>query len=409
MGQSIFLLFFLLNISAIAQSQGEIKSIQLYPEGNEIGMPIIHLRNKQPLILEFDYFGEEAPYFNYKIEHFDANWNKTNINPLTFIQGFNTGSIDDFEFSFDTKQLYTHYEFEFPNNQLEFKISGNYMISVYEDSPTKPVFREKFMVTEQSVVISGAIKNAVGAGQLESHHQIDFEVNYQGIQSNNPRQEFQANVIQNFRPDNMLTDIKPQRFTDEVLFFTNPFDQNFGAGNEFRWFNIRSVRYQTESIAEVIERNDGTTHVYLIPDLPRKSADFFMYNDFNGQYVIDHQEGTRPDLDGDYVFVHFTLKESPELKDKDIYVYGELTNWEIKDEYKLKMNQRQNLLEAVVYLKQGNYDYMYIMKTGNEFSSTLTEGNYYRTENDYTVFVYYKPFGARYDRLVGVQQFDSRF
>lgn len=404
----VFVSVLLVSSTAFSQINEGIKSIQLYPKTNEVGMPIIQLKQPQTLVLEFDYLGEDAPYFNYKIEHFDANWEKSIINPLQFIEGFNTGSIQDFEFSFDTNQLYTHYEFEFPNQQIRFKISGNYKISVFEDGSNNELFSERFYVTEQAVSFTGNVENASGIGQLESHHQLDFVINYQGLPSNSPRQEFQANVMQNQRLDNALINIEPQRFTDEQLFFTNPFKQSVSAGNEFRWFNIKSTRYLGESIADVIEK-DGKEHVYLIPDLPREKSQFFQFNDFNGEFIIDHQEGIRPDLDGDYVFVHFTMKENAALKNKDVYVYGALTNWQIKEEYKLTMNPRQNLLETVLYLKQGNYDYMYVTKEGNRLSTEHTEGNFFRTENVYTAMVYYKPFGSRYDRLVGVQQFDSRF
>lgn len=407
--KKLFLYFFLLStLPVFSQIGDKIKSVQLYPLGNEIGMPILRLNQPKTLILEFDYLADDAPYFNYKIEHFDANWEASNLNPLQFIKGFNTGSINDFEFSFDTNQLYTHYKFEFPNQQTKFLLSGNYKITVINENTNEVVLARRFYVTEQAVSIAGSIKNATGLGQLESHHQVAFTVDYQGLQTNSPRQEFMAKVMQNKRLDNALINIEPQRYTNEQLFFTNPFNQSFSAGNEFRWFNIKSIRYLNENIAEVIHKQ-GQDHVYLIPDLPRKKSQFLQFKDFNGEFVIDHQEGTRPDLDGDYVNVHFTFKETEALKNKDVYVYGALTNWEIKDKYKLEMNPRQNLLETVLYLKQGNYDYMYVTKDGEALSTKLTEGNYYRTENVYTVFIYYKPFSSRYDRLVGVQQFDSRF
>ena len=402
------LLLFAVSVGQLLAGNEQVKSIQLYPKGNEVGMPVLQLNQSNRLVLEFDYLGEDAPYFNYKIEHFNADWERSKINPLQFIKGFNTGSVNDFEFSFDTNQLYTHYEFEFPNEQLSFKISGNYKISVFEEDSDDILFSERFYITEQAVSFNGAIKNSSGIGTLESHHQIEFSVNYQGLPSNSPRQEFQANVMQNNRTDNALIHIEPQRFTDDQLFFTNPFKQSFAAGNEFRWFNIKSTRYLTDQVADVIEKN-GKQHVYLIPDLPRVKSDFLQFKDFNGEYVIDFQEGTRPDLEGDYVYVHFTLKENESLKGKDIFVYGALTNWEIKEENKLEMNPRQNLLETTLYLKQGNYDYMYVTKDGERISTELTEGNFYRTENVYTVFIYYQPFSARYERLVGIQQFDSRF
>jgi len=397
-----------ITLLSLAIGPDDVKTVQLYPTGNEVGLPIIGLQSGESLQLEFDILGDDAPYLYYEIQHFSADWSEKDLNPLDFAKGFQTGNIDVFEFSFNTNQNYTHYEFSFPNDQLTLKVSGNYRVLVFEENADEPILEERFFVTEQMAQIDAVIKNAVSGSQLDSHHQIDFLINTEALLSNNPRQEFSAMVFQNFRMDNALSNLTPNRLNGNLLYFNNPFKYNMEAGNEFRWFNTRSVRYKTDGVAEIIRKN-GRTDVWLIPALARQKAQFLVWDDFNGQFVVDHQEGNRPDIDGDYVYVHFTLKEEAAFKGKDVYVYGGLTNWEVNDAYKLEMNNRQNLLESVMYLKQGNYDYQFLVKEADGYSVKSTEGNFYRTENQYTVLVYYKPFGARYDRLVGVRTLNSRF
>lgn len=407
-----FLIFFLITLPSFFLAQNDldlIRSVQLHPTGNEIGYPILSLQQqKNPLRLKFDYIGDDAPYFTYKIEHYSANWEKSPLSPLQYIKGFSSGDISDFEFSLNTRTLYTHYEFEFPNTNLKFLVSGNYKLLIYGKDSQEPLIEKKFMVSEQVVTITGGVENATAIGQLQCAQQLDFAVSYEGLSVNAPREEFQANIFQNMRPDNAIIDLKPNRFQENQLIFNQPFKQQFMAGNEFRWFNTRSIRYKRQHVAEIIERKDSTFHVYLKPDVPRKEQRFFMYNDYNGQFKIEHQEGRDPNLTAEYVYVHFTLDEKPELKGKDIYVYGALTDWSIQKKYKLQYNPKQDLLEAVLPLKQGNYDYMYVYKTNDGYSSDYTEGNFYRTGNKYLVFIYYKPFGARYDRLVGVRGLDAR-
>jgi len=387
----------------------DVRSIQLYQQGNEVSYPIIQMGTNQNLVLEFDILGDDAPYIYYEIQHFSSDWTKKDLNPLEFSKGFHSGNVDEFEFSFNTNQLFSHYQLSFPDNQLELIASGNYKVVIYEDNVDDPLFERDFYVTEQAVQIGGTVENAIGQQTLQTHHQVDFLVNAERLPSNNPRQEFQANVIQNLRTDNRLVQVTPNRINDNTLYFNNPFDFNFEAGNEFRWFNTRSVRYKTENIVE-IRSNDGRTDVWLRPGLTRKDSRYVVWNDFNGQFVIDHQEGTRPDLDADYVHVHFTLKEEESFKGKDVYVFGGLTDWKIDEKYKLKMNERQNLLESVLYLKQGNYDYQFIVKNEDgSYTVAPTEGSFYRTNNQYTIFVYYKPFGSRFDRLVGVKILNSQF
>lgn len=409
MKQFFTFIFIFIQSFSFANDKVDIRSIQLYPEGNEIGYPILALnQQRKPLVLKFDYLGDDAPYFTYKIEHHSANWEKSQLSPLQYIKGFSSGDISDFEFSLNTRTLYTHYKFEFPNVNTKFLVSGNYVISVYGKGKREPLFEKQFMVSEQIVTITGGVENATAIGQLEYAQQLDFAVSYEGLTVNAPREEFQANIFQNMNPNNALIDIKPNRFQENQLIYNQPFKQQFKAGNEFRWFNTKSIRYKRQHVAEIIERKDSTFHVYLKPDVPRKEQRFFMYNDYNGQFKIEHQEGRDPNLTAEYVYVHFTLDERPELKGKEIYVYGALTDWKIKDKYKLQYNPKQDLLEVVLPLKQGNYDYMYVYKTDKGISSDYTEGNFYRTGNKYVVFIYYKPFGARYDRLVGVRGLDAR-
>ncbi len=401
--------YFIFSIPCYSIDPENVKTIQLYPQGDEIGFPILQLGTNQSLVLEFDILGDDAPYVYYEIQHFSSDWSRKDLNPLDYSRGFHNGNIDKYEFSFNTNQLYTHYELTFPNNQIELTASGNYKVIVYEEDVDDPLFEREFYITEELVQIGGTVENAIGKNTLQTHHQVDFLVNVEALPTNNPRQEFEAIVMQNQRNDNRLLEILPNRIDDDILYFNNPFDFNFEAGNEFRWFNIRSIRYKTENVVE-IRSQDGKTDVWLRPGLARERQQFIVWNDFNGQYVVDHQEGTKPDLDADYVYVHFTLKEEASFSNKEVYLFGGLTDWKIEEENKLVMNERQNLLETVLYLKQGNYDYQFIVKNEDgSYTVAPTEGNFYRTANQYTIFVYYKPFGARYDRLVGVKYLNSQF
>lgn len=68
----------------------------------------------------------------------------------------------------------------------------------------------------------------------------------------------------------------------------------------------------------------------------------------------------------------------------------------------MKYNAARQRYEGQLLLKQGYYSYQYLMDTGNGRGTTNpVEGNYYQTENEYSILVYYRQAGARYDRLVG--------
>jgi len=409
-GKTLLLTFsaILLTLQIRAQEDILVKSVQFYPEGNVIGTPILALGSSNQLILEFDLLLEDAINLNYTIEHYTYDWQPSNLSPLEYIVGFSSHAVRDYEYSFDTDEYYVHYKVDYPNNTSKPKVSGNYKLIVYEDSPKEPLVERRFMVVEQVVPIQARLSNVPNLRMRKSHHQIGLTANIEGFNASNPRESFKVNIYQNNRPDNMLYDVRPTRYTSKELIFNEPFKLHFDAGNEFRWFNTKSTRFLTETIAERIEKEDGT-HIYLIPDQVKKTRVFAQQKDLNGRFYIDHQEGTNADLDAEYLFIHFTLQEQPSLQGKDIYVYGELTDWKLKEEFKMEYNASLGFLESVAYLKQGNYDYTYVVVDGDEISSSTIDGSDYQTENDYTVYLYYSPFSARYDRLVGVTQLNSRF
>jgi hypothetical protein len=86
-----------------------------------------------------------------------------------------------------------------------------------------------------------------------------------------------------------------------------------------------------------------------------------------------------------------------------------MTNYECNETNRMTYNGSAGVYEATLYLKQGYYNYMYgiIPKGGHQLNMESTEGNWWETENDYTVLVYYRPIGGRADELIGLRNFNS--
>ena len=77
----------------------------------------------------------------------------------------------------------------------------------------------------------------------------------------------------------------------------------------------------------------------------------------------------------------------------------------------MDFDERKMVYYKRLTLKQGFYSYQYVVKD-NEGKTAMasydyTEGNYWETENSYTILVYYRPFGGRHDELVGIRQISS--
>jgi hypothetical protein len=99
--------------------------------------------------------------------------------------------------------------------------------------------------------------------------------------------------------------------------------------------------------------------------------------------------------------VHFSLELPPVYSGSEIYVAGQLTDWKTTSNYRMKQNPDNGLFEITLLLKQGLYDYCFLIKDNGTIEETDIEGSYYETENDYSFFVYHKDPFKRYHRLTG--------
>jgi hypothetical protein len=158
---------------------------------------------------------------------------------------------------------------------------------------------------------------------------------------------------------------------------------------------------------EHIEYNRPTYDMYILPDKIRAGRSYSYDQDQNGRFVIRSNESAESETGADYFNTVFTLPMDKPLID-DVFINGNFTDNKFTDKYCMIYNQENKEYRLSLLLKQGLYNYQYLTKTGSNYSTAKIEGNYYETENEYQVFVYYRPPGQRYDSLVGVQNIQSR-
>ena len=118
--------------------------------------------------------------------------------------------------------------------------------------------------------------------------------------------------------------------------------------------------------------------------------------DQNGAFYPRTQNQTDNNTQSEYVIVHFALK-SPRLNG-NVYVNGQWSNGECDPSCRMEYNEAERRYEAAIMLKQGFYNYQYILEDG---STKKTMGDFWQTENEYQTFIYFRDLGGRYDRLVG--------
>jgi hypothetical protein len=216
-------------------------------------------------------------------------------------------------------------------------------------------------------------------------------------------------ILQNGRWDNAVKNIKPTFIKGDELDYNTENDCVFPALKEWRWADLRSFRLQTERVANIDYAKSRTT-VTLFPDVNRSQQRYVYRRDLNGHYYpAILEQGYNPDYEGDYATVHFTFKAPVPFAGSDVFVFGELTNYECNASNKMTYNGAEGAYEATLFLKQGYYNYLYgvVPQGGHALDMSNTEGDWWETENDYTILVYYRPLGGRSDELVGLRVLNS--
>ena len=382
-----------------------IQTVQLIVNDDYRLPTIIKLGSDDYIDISFDQLSHDYHRYQYILSHCDANWERSNLSDFDFLDGFNNNYIEDAETSMNTMVPYTHYRFTLPNEYVRLTISGNYMIEIFdEDDMSKPVLKTYFRVAENQVSISASVSSDTDIDRNKSHQQVSFDINYKGYTIRNPQQEVKVHVLQNNRIDNMASNVLPSYVSPNELRYTNNRSLIFPAGNEYRRFEIVSTKYAGMGV-ESLGYYAPYYHATLYPDHLR-TLNYLYDSDQNGKYLVRYNDAVDSNTEADYFFVHFALDSDHLLTGGNVYLQGEFTYDLFNEQTQMKYNSESYMYESVQLLKQGsyNYQYLYVPQGSTKGETGPTEGNYYQTENEYLILVYHKPFGERYDRLIGVKQ-----
>ena len=399
------LLIFLSIIAQIGFSQtnliapNHIKSIVFKPVTSNNYAPFIKLGEK--LILSFDDLNADEHDYTYKINHCTENWDISDLSDFEFINGYSEDRIRDYENSFNTLQPYTNYHLSIPNEETQIKISGNYVITIFNEEE-EPVFNRRFVVYEPKVTVGVSIHKSRDLRTFNTKQSVEFIINYPNYRINNPSEELKTIILQNNNWQTAITGLKPQFYRGEQLLYKYNKETSYWGGNEFLYFDSKDIRSSTLNIANT-EIGNELYHTHLYINEERIDLPYTLSPDVNGNFIIRTINGENNATDADYSWVHFSLKSLENLDDKEIYIHGNFNNWQLNELNKLTFNSDSNLYKATILLKQGFYNFQYVTKDSNGvISNHDIDGSHFQTENDYTVLVYHKPFGSRYTRVTGI-------
>ncbi|MGK7396734.1 MAG: DUF5103 domain-containing protein [Candidatus Cyclobacteriaceae bacterium M3_2C_046] len=378
-----------------------IKSSKIYPfslsQQNNLTPAVIPLAQNIPLVVEFDDLAEEADDYYARIIHCNAEWKKSILNDIEFVYEYNEFALTDYQYSFNTRIPYVHYRFEVPR----VKIPGNFVVVVYRgDNENDIILSQRFVVFMNEVAINMEAGVSSGIVERATNQQLKFTINYADYDITNPYDELKVVLRQNQRWDNAIYDLKPTLIReDQAMLIYDHFtlENNFRGGNEFRFVDLRSVSFIGQNVGR-IDVKDYAIDAYLLKDEPRENQAYAQYEDINGKFIIGNRDPGEDFLEAEYMDVHFFLEKQP-INSGDIYITGELTNWNYLPENKMVYDPELEVYTGNLLLKQGWYNYIYEVK-GTE-NPLIIEGSHFETENEYDLIVYHRPVGARADVVIG--------
>ena len=388
-----------------------IKTVLMYREGFELSNPVREIGEETPLIFMFDDLSGKVKDYYYTIIHCDADWNESFILQNDYLEGFAENPLDDYARSFNTTFNYINYRLVIPNENIDLKISGNFVLVVYEGAGKENiVLTKRFHIVEPLVNIEGTVRRATLDAFKGENQEIDFTIYHDNLNILYPNEEVKVVIMQNNRWDNAIRNLKPLFIRDRMLVYDYNKENVFVAGNEFRYFDNRTNKVTGENVLST-EFHRPYFHKTLMKDEVRSNRPYFPYREMNGKYVVESQDREVGDYDTecDYTFVHFTLPLESVLLGGSVNVFGALSNWNANKSNEMTWNFNTGAYELTLLLKQGYYNYMYVyVPQGSPVADHKNiEGSFWETENDYQIFVYYKETTSRFERLIGYRQFNS--
>ena len=375
------------------------------------------------LHISFDEMSHDVRMYTYTVQMMDkpnpdpSLKGRENISSLLsseYLQGFTTRDITDYEHSINTSREYTHYWFEFPNEDMALTKSGSYRLTIYEDgNPDNRVAEVDFCVVEPLVKIDMKVRANTDIEFNGRYQQVDVDISGQLSAISNQPSEFKVVVTQNNRLDNAVTMTQPTFVEPNRLRYINNKALIFEAGNEYHHFDAFSCFYAGYGIDRVFHEM-GDYHALLFPNEITKGQYIHEF-DSDGRFVVNAERTSDSDTEAEYMWVYWTVPAEQPWFDGALYVGGDIFGNELSLRNRMQYDADAKVYWLTALVKQGGYDYQYwfvpksqeprAKSQGGQQKTTTqrVDGSYWQTENEYAVYVYWRPFGARYDRLIGVQ------
>lgn len=390
-----------------------IKSVKFFRAGDQTSFPVLMLNSSDVLQLEFDELGTGVKNYYYSFQLCNADWSPSTLTTFEYTKGFQSTRISTYRNSSLATTKYVHYQAAIPDRNSSPSRSGNYLLKVYLNNDTSQLaFTKRFVVVNNLTQIATQVQQPFNGSLFQIGQKLQLGVQT-GKQINvlSPS-DIKVVVLQNQNWQTSLFMDRPTIFRGNYFEYSDEGITGMAGLKEFRWLDLRSLRLLSDRMLHLDNKGDSV-HVYVKPERSRNGQPYIYFRDLNGGYTIETYESINPFWQSDYAYTHFKYfpPNNKPLPGNDVYIFGEMTAYATDTSGLMHFNEATGAYEKTLLLKQGYYNYLYATKPfrGGPPDFSQTEGNHWATENNYTVFVYYRPFGARADECIGYSSLNSVF
>ncbi len=394
----------LISWSVAIASGPQIKSLRVYSSGDQINFPIIDYSDtdKGSITIDFDVQADYMPNLNIIFKFCDADWNPYD-NEFLSNRIYNTETNLWFDkLPTNIRGARYHYNGSFPNNNVTFPFSGKWKFFIVDSQNRNLIYASgKFFVVYPQVKLNiqvaseglqGEMKEIASTGRTLSLR-TNFLLPDSLFSANVKRVEIIANRKFNYPIVIDRNSFSPDRFFEWNAASKFSFiARNVRPGNEYRTTDIRDIgKYN----APPVYAHFGEVEISNLFTMGRR--------DFNGaSYLLDFKNDH-----AEYIKGTFRLRSPDEIK-SSIFLVGSFNDWKVLPEY--EMFDDNGMMNLSVELKRGVHEYQYVTgqivnRSVENINWEILEGNFYQTENEYRIFLYYgSEEKGGYDKIIGYKK-----
>lgn len=366
-------------------------------------LPIVTLGGSFSLSFD-DLRGRETDYY-YTLTHCNYDWQPSGLLKSEFLRGMDDVRLTQYRYSYGTLQPYTHYSLTLPNDDTDFLLTGNYLLTI-TDSEQRPIFSRRFVLYSPTATVQLSVKQSREVKYAETRQSVQMKISSKSLQFVSPNTAVKVTILQNYRWDNAIMNVPPQYILGNDLVYKYDRETSFWGGNEYSYFENRDLRSPTSGVYTT--RREGDKYFcQLFTQVPRAHLPYTYNPDIDGNFRIVSDHGRDNSIEGEYALVQFSLLAKDLDPSDELYVYGAFSDNALTKDYQLHFDEEQKVYVGNVYLKQGFYNYKFALKHNGQADYNAIGGNFYQTENTYTVLVYYRDTADRYDRVIGMGSLQS--